>query len=197
MFRKFKPFEAPASFVFQDPDTGHILQAKGYTQLYTDIINYRKQNNLESLDELPTVVENYLCGLPENFHRCQPIVNTPGFMGYIKGGIYLLKNMLLQRFASQEVAEERALQCFTCPNNVFPDRDYFQKWSDEKAKGEVGDRKTSLHHDLGTCGACGCPLRSKVFVAGPLPRFKPAEAAMMRAVKCWQLPLSGQEGRKK
>lgn len=193
MFRKFRAFEASGSYSFVDPDTGHKFAAPKLDDLYRDINNYRRQNRLEEIESLPLVVENYLCGLPENQHKCQPMILHRSITEYIRGGIHLIRNLAFPKFAKQEVAEARASQCIKCPLNIFPNKDHFVAWSDGIAIKEVGERRTSVHEQLGSCAGCGCPLKSKVFVAGPLKPFKDEEVKLMRPVGCWQLGLSGQD----
>lgn len=193
MFRRFKAFEASPIYQFKDPDTGFIQKAASLTELYKNIIMYRLQNNLEAIESLREVVENYLCGLPENCNKCQENVEIErSFSQYIKGGIALLKNMAFNRFVTQDVAEKRALQCTQCKFNVFPDRGPFLKWADEIAVSQVGERKTSYDNELGNCEVCTCVLKSKVFYDGKLDKFSDEEVVKMKSVSCWQLQLSGQ-----
>lgn len=192
-FRKFKAFTASASIEFKDPDTGHIFKAKSLTELYRNIIMYRVQNNMEMIEYLPQVVENYQCGLPCNNGRCEAMQLERSLSQYIRGGVSLIHNMMFPKFATQEEAEARAKQCAGCPNNVFPDKGAFLKWADDVAIQQVGERRTTRHNELGNCAACSCPLRSKVFIGGPLGKFPANEVEEMKKVGCWQLRLSGQE----
>jgi len=193
LLRRFRPFEASRVFTFKDPDSGRTFTEKSMLELTKAVTSYRKQNRYEEIEQLSLVIENYLCGLPENFHKCQAVELHRSFMGYVKGGIHLIKNLAFKRFCSPEEAEKRAAQCVKCPLNFFPDKTGFLKWSDAVAIREVGQRKTSVHDKLGSCAGCGCPLKSKVFCEGPLKAFTAEEVAKMKPVKCWQLKLSGQE----
>jgi hypothetical protein len=193
MFRTFKPFEASGAIEFKDPDNGHIYTNTTLAGLYRDIITYRLQNRLAPIEFLREVVDNYMCGLPCNVGKCKELTLGRSVVQYLHGGMSLLRNMMFPRFATQAEAESRAAQCVKCPHNTFPDKGPFMAWSDEVAIQQVGERKTSLHNELGNCGVCTCPLRSKVFVAPPLPAFPDNEVQEMRHVKCWQLKLSGQE----
>lgn len=194
MFFRFKAFEAPLFYTFTDPDTGRVFTDSSISSLATSIISYREQNTLPAIDKLKTVIENCTCALPENMHKCQENKEiSRSFSEYIKGGIMLLNNKMKKQFASQEVAEARAAQCLTCPNNSFPDKGPFLKWSDEIAIKQVGERRTSIHNLLGNCAVCSCPLRSKVFTADPLPPFSDDQVVELNKVDCWQLKLSNQE----
>jgi len=193
MFRRFRAFEAPANLTFKDPDTGHVYKSTTFSSLYTDIIRYRQQNNLEPLEGLREVVENYLCGLPENNGKCQQNTEmSRSFSQYVQGGIALLKNIAYRKFASQREAEERAHQCLKCEFNVFPDKGNFLNYADNIAIMQVGERKTSLDKDLGNCAVCTCVLRSKVHYDGKLNKFSAEELVKLKKVNCWQLKLSGQ-----
>lgn len=189
MFQKFKPFQASPVFSFKDPDTGHPYNAKSLGSLYKDIILYREQNNLEPIENLNLVVENYLCGLPENCNSCEerPLGRT--LWQYVQGGMLLLKNIVYKEYAPQEVAEKRALQCSTCEFNINPDRGAFEQWADGVAIAQVGDRKTSLDSKLFSCVVCSCVLRGKVHYGGTLPKFSDEQRKKFEKVSCWNLGL--------
>lgn len=193
IFRKFKPFESSGTVEFKDPDTGYVHKGKNLNELYVGIIRYRVQNELDPIENLNEVVENYLCGLPENCNKCHGVELHRSLYQYIKGGVALLKNMYFQKFAPQSVAEERGRQCVKCVHNVFPDKDMFMGWADDFAIMQVGENKVSMHNELASCEVCTCSLRSKVFFDGELDKFKEDEVAKMKAVNCWQLKLSKQE----
>lgn len=190
MFLRFKTFEPSRSFQFKDPDTGFIHTAKNFKQLCQGIIKYREQNELEEIEEIEFVVENYLCGLPENCNSC---VERKGmsrsFMQYVKGGVMLLKNAFFQEQVAQDVAEKRAAQCVTCKFNIFPDKGPFIAWSDDVAIQQVGERRVSVHNQLGNCDICSCALKSKIFFGGKLPRFNEEEVKKLESVNCWQIAL--------
>lgn len=194
MFFRFKPFEGPARFRWKDPDTGHKFEEPTKEALITRINSYRAQNNLEAIEALPFVLESYWCGLPENAYKCVPVEVTPrGMLGYIKGGVALLKNLWYGKFASKSVADVRSGQCSECQFNVFPDRNGFIKWSDDIAVASVGERRSSNHDKLGICAVCSCPLRAKVFYTGKVEN-NPEWRSKFESVKCWQLELMGKRG---
>lgn len=184
LFKKFRPFTGPVEYKFKDPNTGYIYKASDKVELLQRIVSYRRQNELEPIDGLDYVVDNYLCGCPENFGSCQDNQLERHLMGYIRGGIALLKNMLYKKYVSQDVAEARAKICVTCPLNVFPDKKGFLKWSDEMAEAAVGDRRTSLHEKLGNCEVCTCVLKSKVFFGEPITLPKDEYDKLPNY--CWQ-----------
>ena len=193
MFRKFKPFEASRVFEFKDPDTGFQYREKSLADLYKRIVTYRAQNNLEPLELLREVVENYLCGLPENTNKCQPMELQRSWFQTVVGGVLLLKNLAFRRYAPQKVAEERAKQCEGCKFNVFPDKGPFISFADNIAVMQVGERRTENAEKLGNCEVCTCVLKSKVFYQGSLPKFPEDQLVQLRSVNCWQLKLSGQK----
>lgn len=193
MFKKFRAFEAPAYWVFIDPDTNHSFSGKDKPSLLKDIVNYREQNMLEPIERLDLVVDNYLCGLPENSYKCEGYELDRRWSQYMKGGLALLKNLAFKKFATQEEAERRSKICEKCPYNVFPDKGPFMKWSDDIAAGCVGERKTKNHQKLGSCAVCSCVLRSKVFYVGELDKFSEEDLVKLKKVGCWQPKLSGQE----
>lgn len=162
--KKLKPFLAPLKVQFVDPDTGHKYTAKTRTELVQKIVNYRAQNELEPIENLNLVLENYFCSLPENKHLCEVTALGRGFMGYVKGAVTIVYNMLLKNYVSQEEADRRASICIQCPHNVFPiSKDAFMSWSDELSYHTLGDRKTQFDNELGSCDVCTCPLRTKIW----------------------------------
>lgn len=195
LFKKFRPLEVPGRYEFKDPDTGYVYREKRLPDLYRAIITYRAQNELPMLDELPVVVENYLCDLPENRGKCEARELKRSWASYIRGGMALIKNLAFRRFVDVSVAEKRGAQCVACKYNYFPDKGPFISFVDDLAVKQVGERRVSMHEKLGTCAACTCPLRGKVFVTGPLEKFTDAQVKKMAEVKCWQLELSGQDGK--
>jgi hypothetical protein len=147
---------------------------------------YRAQNELEPLEYLEAIVEHYLCLRSENKGGCErrgsPLKR--GLIPTLKGGVLILKNLMYNSFASQEVADARSAICKECPHNVFPDKGPFIAWSDNIAEHTVGDRKSAHHDDLGNCGICSCPLRPKVFFTGK-PQLTNEQLNEMPA-NCWQ-----------
>lgn len=184
-YLQFKPFSAPKVYRFKDPDTGNLFAGKTLEQVRIQVLSYRSQNQLEAIEYLPMAIEHYTCCLPENVALCESRANlSRSVMSYLKGGIALLKNLAYNKFATQEVADERAAACIGCPFNVFDNKGPFVKWSDDIALASVGDRK-SVHHDkLGNCAICSCVLRAKVFFGDKLT-LPAAEVAMMPE-HCWQ-----------
>lgn len=186
---RFKSFQGPRRYKFKDPDTGHLFEADKKPDLLAQIVSYREQNKLPPIELLSLVLENYLCTLEENRYNCEPYRARRGMMATLKGGVALLKNMAFRVFAPQPLAEKRAAQCSTCPYNKQHRGDAgFQAWSNEVAEASVGDRATSNNHNLGECAACGCPLKAKVFYAGPVS-LSVTERTLMQGVGCWQLEL--------
>lgn len=185
MFLKFKPFIDSPVFKFKDPDTGRDFSAPNREALLQMVRGYRSQNNLETLDYLPQVVDNYLCSLPVNQGACEPM-NTlkRGVIQTIEGGIALLKNLLYRDYASQEVADERSAICKDCPHNVFPNKGHFVKWADDMAQMSVGERRSKYHDELGSCEICTCLMRGKVFFKGKLKVRK--EELEKFPDFCWQ-----------
>lgn len=184
MFLKFKAFAGPSSFTFKDPDTGREFSENSKEELLTRIVSYRSQNNLEEIERLPFILENYWCSLPENIGLCEETKIRRGLMGYIKGGLSLIKNVAYGAYSSIEVAEERARICKECPSNIWADKPAFMEWSDKFAYHAIGDRKTSSDKNLGSCEICSCPLRSKVWI-GKLDKF-PKEINDKLPDYCWQ-----------
>lgn len=195
VFLRFKPFQAPARFVYRDPDTSQVMQANTKPELVQLIVAYRAQNRLEPIERIDLFLENYWCNLPENAYKCAKVEVLPrGLFATIKGGMVVLKNYFYKRFAPQETADLRARQCTRCPFNITPgmipaaDRDAFIEYANKVAEASVGERKSTYHEELGECAACGCPLRAKVFYEGELS-FRDDQLVKLKSAKCWQLAL--------
>lgn len=185
---KFASFKGPKSFIFKDPDTGYEFNAPTRKALIRHIVSYRAQNGLEEIESLNSVLENYWCHLPENCGACIDAPFKRGFLEYLKGGISLVKQMAYKSFASQELADKRAEICIGCKYNVFPDKGFFIKWSDDIAQESVGNRRSKHHKKLGNCGVCSCVLRAKVFFMGN-PQLTSTQIKQMNDVNCWQPEL--------
>lgn len=187
---KFLPTESPHDWYFIDPDTGREYRAASKRALFSLILNYREQNRLPTIEQLNDVLENFLCSLPENAGKCHEYQLSRGFDSYVKGGIALVQNLFFgeKNIVADEEAERRAHICIKCPQNVFPDKDLFVKWSDNLAFHSTGGKKVSVHNGLGNCGCCTCPLKAKVFHKGPFKLTEKEEKCIKdTTVPCWQL----------
>lgn len=183
---KFLPFRASLEFEFIDPDTGYVYRAESKAALVDKIVAYRSQNNLEQIFKLDAVIDNYLCRMPQNAGKCGKNVDmNRSWWHYIKGGVSLLKNMLIENPVEQKEADRRSEICAACPNNVFPDKGRFVKWSDKVAEASVPGKRSKCHKELGNCSVCTCPLRAKVWSPKPF-LLSPREETEMKKVKCWQ-----------
>lgn len=185
-FTRFKPFQAPHSYTFIDPDTGHRYTGKDKKELFFSILSYREQNNLPPIAALDTVLDHYWCSLPENRGKCEQFKLQRSWMQYVKGGVALLENVFYGKdnLLSPAEAEIRAKVCVGCPENVFPDKSGFIAWSDELALAATGGLRCPSYANLGNCNVCSCPLRSLVF-------YKKAAAKDEEVGKlpkhCWKL----------
>jgi hypothetical protein len=190
IFKKFKPFLAPKVFQFRDPDTQKEFTGTSIKDVATQVNGYRAQNELEPLEYIEAVIENYLCHLPLHAGSCTPVTNAKRTVGqWTKGGIALLQNLMFKDFAPQDQADKRSEICANCPHNSFPDKNYYITWSDMMAEKSVGQLKSKHHDKLGTCDICGCILKSKVFWKGRV-KLSPDELQKMKKVpNCWQPPL--------
>ena len=187
VFKRFKAFMAPVVWTFPDPDTKHEYQASSREELIKKIIAYRTQNELPEIEMLGAVVDNYLCGLLENIGKCEKVKLERSWWQTMKGGVALLKNVLVKNPVAREVAEKRGEICATCPHNVFPDKGRFVKWSDKLAEDSVPGKRVTMHNQLGNCEICSCPLKVKVWMQGPFFEEDKSKRDEMRKVGCWQI----------
>ena len=184
----FKPFQTSAVWEFLDPDTNYKHIGGTREELIRNIVKYRSNNQLDPIERLDIVVENYICSLPQNCGKCEPRKLSRGLMQYIKGGVALVQNIYYKEFVSLAEAEKRAALCISCSCNHFPDKDLFMAWSDEIALNSVGNRTVPDSHLLGNCLGCSCVLKAKVHYGGEIDLSK-EEEVLIRACnkKCWQL----------
>lgn len=194
IFKRFKPEESPKRYVYIDPDTnrsfGIDTPVTSQTELINLITQYRANNALEPILNLKSVLENFLCGMPENAGKCVNYTLKRNLQAYIKGGIALVKDMLYgpEARVTQEVAENRAEICKKCPFNVIPpEKSWFIQSTDEAVKTYLGDNiSTKNDAFLGNCQVCSCVLPFKVHVKGPF-ELNQGEINQMSTVGCWQL----------
>ncbi len=193
-FLKFHPLNSAARFIFKDPDVpAKTYKADSFKDLISLIRGYRGQNELPEIEFLETVVEHYLCGLPENKGKCLPRQKLRrGIIPTIRGGIALLTTVLYSKFVSKEEADVRSAICAACPHNVFLDKGNFIKWSDSLAEQATGGRKSRHHDQLGNCALCSCPLRAKVWYGGKI-EYKGEELDALPDF-CWQKKESLKHG---
>jgi len=187
---KFKALEAPDKFIFKDPDTGRDFLAADKATIIKQIVSYRAQNELEPLEYLGTVIEAYMCSIPEYRYKCEPSAKfSRSIFGYISGGMALLKNVFYgeHNMVIQKVADRRSSQCVFCRHNVFPDKSAFLRWSDDLAEAATHGRKAKYHNKLGNCTVCSCPLKPKVWYKGEGEKFSKEEVSAFMEVNCWQI----------
>lgn len=186
--RRFLSNTTPKTWKFKDPNTGRVFEAETKKELFDRIVTYRSFNNFPPLEALVHVIEDYNCGLPENHSICDDVPLERGWMQYVEGGISLLKQTLFKKFASQEEADKRAEICIHCPNNALPDTGGFLAWTDQVTEQSIGGLKSKHHSQLGSCLACSCVLKAKVFYGGEI-KLSATEEAKIRHTNpnCWQL----------
>lgn len=189
MLMKFAPFRTSEVWEFIDPDTGHKYKAVDRRGLIREIVQYRANNNLDALERLDVVIDNYLCGLPVNSGACvarEPLNRS--LLATLKGGIVVLENLLYSKMVTQETANRRAKQCSTCKFNVNPDKSRFEAWCDDIAERMTGGKQTPYQYNLFNCEVCSCPVRAKVWYGGTVTLTKEQEL-QMQTVDCWQLGI--------
>lgn len=186
IFKKFKIMEVPRRYVFVDPDKRYEFVAADMESLLNHIREYRAQNNLEPIESLESVVQNYLCGLPENAGRCEGLPLKRGWFQYIRGGVALVSMVMFKRVVDQDEAEKRAMQCASCDNNSFPEENSFDQLADSLADAATGGKSVSVAKQLGICSVCTCVLRAAVFEGGK-HKVTPEEKVEMAKVNCWKL----------
>jgi hypothetical protein len=184
---RFRAFQTSLIWEFLNPYSGRIHAAATREALIADITRYNLNNRHPPIENLPVVLDTYLCKLPQNVGKCssyEPLER--GLMTYIKGGIALVKSLMYDTFVSQSEADRRSDICVKCTYNVFPDRSFFIKWSDSLAKASVGERKAKNFDLLGNCAQCTCCLKAKCWFTGPFDGLTPEQISKMKSVSCWQ-----------
>lgn len=184
IFKKLQSFTGPVRYEFTDPDTGFYYKAPDLKSLIQHIVTYRSQNELEPIENLDVVLENYWCQKPVNSSNCCEVELKRGFLGYLKGGIALTKMMLFKTTVPKAEADRRASICVGCPKNIIPSPEY-KSWADDLAEQMVGDLKSSYHDQLGHCECCSCLLRAAVFYKGDMHVTRKEKKCMPDF--CWKL----------
>ena len=175
---------APNKVSWIDPDTQREFNAATRPELIQKIVNYRAQNNLETIENLNLVLENYWCSLPENCDLCEEVKLERGWMTYLKGAFTLVKTIAYGEYATQEEADRRSDICVSCPHNINPDKTNWQNWADEITEHAIGDRKSKNHDKLFNCEVCSCVMKSKVWYADKIELTK--EELIQMPDFCWQ-----------
>ena len=190
MLKKFSILTSPSDWYFKNPDDGFTIKGSSLQDVATKVRSYRSQNQQDEIQYLENVIENWLCCRKENWGKCEKLPPLKrGLYTTLKAGVLLIKQMMYNSFASQELADSRALTCVNCKANSFPDKDGFIKWADDIAEQTVGDRKSKYHEQIGNCEVCTCLLRSKIFYNEKIKLKKEIEDKMREVnPKCWQLP---------
>lgn len=186
LYFKFKPGHQSLDWEFIDPDTSFLYKARSRAELTKLIVQYRINNRLEPIENLQEVLDDYLCRKPESAGKCVPeVALNRGFRAYFKGATLILKSLLYKSFATQEEADRRSEICSTCPNNVFPDKTGFIKWSDALAEKSTGGKKSKYHAKLGNCSVCTCCMKPKVFLGRDILEVSKEEYDKFPDF-CWQ-----------
>lgn len=190
LFLRFKPGAQSLEWQFKIPENDFLIRANSRPDLIKAIVTYRVNNQLDPIEHLELVVDEYLCRLPCNSGNCKPDLPLKrGLAAYWKGGIMIFKSLRYMVFAPPAVAEMRATQCKDCPFNVFAeDKQRFIKWSDAMATATVGNRTVNCQKELGNCSICSCPLKAKVHWGGKVS-LSEEEKKDMETVNCWQLKI--------
>lgn len=163
IIKRLKNFTAPRRISWIDPDTGRKFIAKTRAELTQKIVTYRAQNELEPIENLNLVLENYWCNLPENKHLCNEATLERGWMTYLKGGLVLVKTMLFDSYVDQNEADLRSSICAKCEYNQKPQKNNIDTWVDAVVEHQIGDLRSKHHDELHNCAVCSCVLKSKVW----------------------------------
>lgn len=201
IFHKFKAWLEPSRYYYLDPDTNREFTAPDRAGLITLIVNYRKNNQLEPIGNLNSVLENFWCGLPENAGKCERYNLHRSFEMYKKGAMALLRDLIYKKEArvSQDEANRRATLCIKCPFNIEAKKTGTMALADEVVEKYLGDNtRTPYDKDLGLCAVCTCVLRFKVHVKGPFENSAEQSEQLRRVIitddqgqkhKCWQVDI--------
>lgn len=160
------------------------LQGGSKQQLVNNIIAIREQNGLDPIEHINIVIDNYLCGKPENKGLCEAFSLSRTFGQWMKGTVSFFKDMRYRKYASQATADARAKICLKCPHNTKADKSALETASDWLTTATIEDRKAFRHQDLHSCTICSCPLKCKVWYGDKIENPKPVNDNLPDY--CWQ-----------
>ncbi len=198
-------------YYFIDPDTGYKYHAiyPTFKDLINHIVAYRRVNNLPPITDLETLVELFVCEIPENvMYVSHEVKDIPlGIKQYIEGAgafLSIAKAKIMARQVSVDVvtANKRASICAKCPYNThkIEDKPTLQtlahKLMELISAPSVQQDKFYFSKHLGACSLCGCGLKSKVWLhrehfehAARDPRFPEDNVRDSNGelFTCWQI----------
>lgn len=165
---------------YEDPDTGIVIKADTFKQLYMRVKKLREEKHLPT-HNLEYTLEQWVCSrVPEGTPYCREAedhlhIRKPLKKGYgvqdVINFTNAVKNTILNGTVSTEEANRRADICAGCPYNItLPGCSScagVTRLAANTIFGFLGKKKVKQEDNLKQCGICGCALTAKVWVPNP------------------------------
>jgi len=149
------------------PDTGKVIKSNSFNNLLYQIRDHRIEHGGDLSVGWQDKIGDYLCE-QNSLPQCTKFRSKPRKLGV--GDVATFFHSMAKwsrkgfKVVDQEVAEERASICATCPKNVHIEgcTGCFRLAS--KVKRLVGNSKTKYDSLLEGCEVCACSLQAKVWL---------------------------------
>ena len=157
-------------YTYTQEETGHKLMADSFTQLVTRVIAHRKANNLPIPFNIEDVVEEDLCAQRGELCESVESPNKPlsGQPLTLDSVVRVTRTLFAagKRRVARAEAEQRALICTVCSDNVKPQGCTGCRSSLVKKAISfiVGARKTPHDDQLHSCKHCGCFNAAQIWI---------------------------------
>jgi hypothetical protein len=185
MARRYRLSTDPSEVANElDSNLGRLAFENGWTDYYVSGIQERSAG-----------------GAPAPFPPRPKSHGSPNLAGLVAGAKTLAEMFGQAGPVEKELAETRASVCVTCPVHEKADGDWIFKLFTSPAANAVrqmlsvikGENLETSHDiNLAVCGACGCPVKTKVHAQlDHILKHMPQEAKDALWDKCWIRTLDG------
>lgn len=195
----------PKGWRYTVPETGQLFEASSLSELLHNLTAHYKAAGYMLPPNLVRLIEDAICAdVPEacggepRADRAADAVKQGWLAGLkhtftnVVNGTRVLAAWLVsgRHYVDDTVANERALVCTSCPENVEPIgcTGCNSGTLREVVRAVVGSRSTPHDARLRACKVCGCDLRAKVHLPHDiLWQHMPAPQKALLPAKCWLL----------
>lgn len=183
--------EPHGGWKYEQPETGMVFRNMIRAKLVIDVKNHRMQKGIE-VGNVEADIEDFIC------RNQRPGVCVEGEVTAVKKSGFNVNDVrsfgesvahILKsgRVVAPSEADRRARICADCPMNDTLAGCSACSGIATFIFSLLGSRKTASDKHLKSCGACGCPLKAKVWITkGDLEQKQQIQAAMdIYPSHCW------------
>ncbi len=178
-------------YTYYQKETDQTLRATNINQLFSQVVQHRKANNLPIPFNIEDEIEDYVCrNRPELCEEITPKPPTDKPLT-LDSAVRLTRTLFsagLKR-ADQSEADRRAMICSDCPDNVTPQgctgctRGIITK----AISFIVGNRQTPYDSQLKSCKHCGCFNAAQIWMPlSALQKTITKEENNLLPSNCWK-----------